>query len=145
MSTSIVGMGEPCATAAKPPMTTNCNSCRVSVSSSAPPLKSATLRLHCVLQLPGEGDAGFHPLDALSGCTPKRSLCLRDVGVVVRRQLDNKLEAAQPQQPLHLLERGGGAAGFEPRDSGLRCLGSAGEFGLGDAGAPACLPHKLPP
>src|SRR3954462_4556000 len=110
MSTSIVGMGEPCATAAKPPMTTNCNSCRVSVSSSAPPLKSATLRLHRVLQLPGEGDAGFHPFDALGGGAPKRRLGLHDVGVVVRRQLHNELEAAQTQQPLHLLERRRGAA-----------------------------------
>src|SRR3954454_14582604 len=97
MSTSMVGIGEPCATAAKPPMTTNCNSCRVNVSRIAPPLKSATLRLHCVLQLPGERDAGFHPLDAFSGRAPQRRLRLHDVGVVVRRQFHNKLEAAQTQ------------------------------------------------
>src|SRR4051812_42536511 len=102
MSTSTVGIGEPCATAAKPPMTTNCNSCRVNVSKSAPPLNSATLRLHCVLQLPGEGDAGFHPVDAFSGGAPQCRLRLHDVGVVVRRQLHNKLESAQTQQPLHL-------------------------------------------
>src|SRR4051812_14948312 len=114
MSTSIVGIGEPCATAAKPPMTTNCNSCRVNVSKSAPPLKSATLRPHRVLQLPGEGDAGFHPVDALSGGAPQRRLRLDDVRVVVRRQLDNKLEPAQTEQPLHLLEGGGSATGLEP-------------------------------
>src|SRR3954464_10377073 len=103
MSTSIVGIGEPCATAAKPPMTTNCNSCRVSVSSSAPPSRSAKLRLHRSLELLGECDPGFHPLDAFSGRAPQRRLRLHDVGVVVRRQLHNKLEAAQTQQPLHLL------------------------------------------
>src|SRR4051794_24666887 len=102
MSTSIVGIGDPCATAANPPMTTNSTPCRVSVSRSAPPLKSATLRLHRVLQLPGEGDAGFHPVDAFSGCALQRRLRLHDVGVVVRRQFHNKLEAAQTQQPLHL-------------------------------------------
>src|SRR3954451_15965373 len=119
MSTSIVGMGEPCATAANPPITTNSTPCRVSVSRSAPPSRSAKLRLHRGLQFLGECDPGFHPLDALGGCTPKRRLRLHDVRVVVRRQLHNKLEPAQTEQPLHLLEGRRGTAGFEPRDRGL--------------------------
>src|SRR3954453_9032698 len=135
MSTSIVGIGDPCATAANTPMTRNSTPCRVSVSRSGPPSRTAKLRLHRGLQFLGECDPGFHSLDALGGCTPKRRLRLHDVGVVVRRQLHNKLEAAQTQQTLHLLEGWGGAAGFEPRDRGLRCVRSGGELGLGDARA----------
>src|SRR4051794_10238049 len=104
MSTSMVGIGEPCATAANPAMTTKSTLCRVSVFRSAPPSRSAKLRLHRGLQFLGECEPGFHPLDALSGCTPQRRLRLHDVGVVVRRQLDNELEPAQTQQPLYLLE-----------------------------------------
>src|SRR3954452_25368600 len=68
---------------------------------------------------------------------------LPHVGVVVRRQLDDQLEAAEPQQPLHRLQRRRGATRLEPCDGRLRRSGSVRERLLGDSRAPPPFSNEL--
>src|SRR5438309_10108192 len=112
MSTSSVRRGEPWTYAAKPPMTTQVTPCRTSTSRVSAGRNSGADISSQGGQSTHDCGQSLHPL--IRG-RPHRRFRLHDVGVVVRRQLHNKLETAQTEQPFHLLEGRGGAAGLEPR------------------------------
>src|SRR5689334_16388516 len=83
------------------------------------------------------------PAGALVGSQTVERLRLPDVGVVVRRQLDDQLEAAETHQPLDGLQRRRAATGLEPGDCRLRRGRALGELALRQPGTLAGLPYQL--
>src|SRR5579884_1070378 len=104
MSMSLVGIGLPCATAAKPPITMKRTWCRARTSRIAGPSKSAGTT-GGLAEFVRESDRRFEPSDASLGRIRRERFGLDDVGVVVRGQLDEQLEPAQSHQSLDLFER----------------------------------------
>src|SRR3954468_3142983 len=82
--------------------------------------KSGTDR---VPDLAEPGDGPTEPPGALLRREAVERDGLPHIGVVVRRQLDDQLKAAEAQQALHRLQRRCGATGLEPGDGRLRRAG----------------------
>src|SRR4051794_2399466 len=139
MSTSSVGSGEPWRYAAIPPIKMQSTRCFASACMIRSGSKSGTDRL------PHGGQASNGPAQALRALG-RREIChrigLTRIRVVVRRQLDDQLEAAEPQQPFHGLQRRRGATGLEPGDGRLRRAGAVRQHLLRDARAPPTFANE---
>src|SRR3954469_17337281 len=98
-------------------------------------------------------DRVLHPAEPADRPTQSPSPLLRreavergglpGIRVVDRRQFDDQLQAAEPQQPLHRLQRRRGATRLEPCDGRLRRSGSVRERLLGDSRAPPTFSNEL--
>src|SRR4051812_31343830 len=98
-------------------------------------------------------DRVLHPAEPADRPTQSPSPLLRreavergglpGIRVVDRRQFDDQLQAAEPQQPLHRLQRRRGATRLEPGNGRLGRARTVGELLLSKARAPAPLPNQL--